>query len=67
MVVFKLRLKDKSMCKSSSGGFYGLGLLGALVYNMQYANGFTEVLWGLFKTLLWPAFLVYEVLSRLQI
>lgn len=55
------------MSKSSSGAIYGLGLLGALVYNMQYASGFKEVIWGLFKTLFWPAFLVYEIFSRLQI
>lgn len=46
---------------------YGIGLIGALVYNMQYAEGFREVLWGLFKAFTWPAFVVYEVLSRLQI
>lgn len=54
------------MSKSSSCGFYGMGLIGALFYNMQYADSFKEVLWGLFKTLCWPAFLIYEVFSRLQ-
>lgn len=54
------------MSKSSSGAIYGMGLLGALVYNMQYADSFKEVIWGLVKTLFWPAFLVYEVISRLQ-
>ena len=55
------------MSKSTSEAVYGMGLLGALVYNMQYADGFRQVVWGLFKTLFWPAFMVYEVLSRLQI
>lgn len=41
-------------------------MLGALIYNIQYANGFKEVMWGLFKTLFWPAFLVYEVLLRMH-
>ena len=54
------------MCKSSNT-FYGTGMIGALVYNIQYASGFSEILWGLFKSLFWPAFMVYEVLSRLQI
>lgn len=54
------------MSKSSSGTLYGMGLIGALIYNMQYAQGFKEVLWGLCKSLFWPALLVYEILSRLQ-
>jgi hypothetical protein len=55
------------MSKCSSGAVFGLGIIGALVYNMQYAAGFKEVIWGLFKSLVWPALLVYEVLSRLQV
>lgn len=55
------------MSKSSSGAVYGMGLLGALFYNIQYADGFKQILWGIFKSLVWPAFLVYEVLSRLQV
>lgn len=51
----------------SSCTFYGMGLLGALVYNIQYADSFKEVIWGLFKTMIWPAFMVYEILSRLQV
>jgi hypothetical protein len=54
------------MSKSSSGAFYGMGLIGALVYNMQYAHSFKEVMWGLGKTILWPAMLVYEALLRLN-
>jgi hypothetical protein len=54
------------MSKSSCGAFYGMGLIGALVYNMQYAHSFKEVMWGLGKTIFWPAVLVYEAFSRLQ-
>ena len=55
------------MCKASSNTFYGLGFLGALIYNIQYADGVTEFLWGIMKSILWPAFVMYEVLSILQI
>ncbi len=55
------------MCKSSEGAVYGMGVIGALVYNMQYADGFSQILWGIFKSLVWPAFLIYEVLSKMQI
>jgi len=44
-----------------------MGFLGALVYNFQYANGASEILWGIFKSIFWPGFVVYEILSRLQI
>ena len=46
---------------------YGMGFLGALAYNFQYANGASEILWGIFKSIFWPGFVVYEILSRLQI
>lgn len=46
---------------------YGMGLIGALVYNIQYADGFKEVMWGVFKSLFWPGFVVYEILSRWQL
>jgi hypothetical protein len=52
---------------SCSNAVYGLGLFGALIYNMQYAEGFSQVLWGLFKSFFWPAFLIYQVLTTMQI
>jgi hypothetical protein len=42
---------------------YGLGLIGALVYYIQAADGFWEGVLGVFKALVWPAFLVYELLK----
>jgi len=53
------------MCKSN-GAVYGLGFIGALVYNIQYAHGFQQIMWGLFKSMVWPAFLIYDVLSKMQ-
>ncbi len=58
------------MCKScatSSNTVYGLGLIGALVYNWQYADGATEILWGIVKSIFWPALMIYKVLTMLQI
>lgn len=57
-------MKDKG---AACNAVYGMGLIGALVYNIQYAQGFSEILWGLVKSLFWPAFLIYEVLSAMQI
>lgn len=45
------------------GAVYGLGLIGALVYYIQTASNFTDALWGIVKAILWPAFLIYSLLS----
>jgi len=42
---------------------YGLGLIGALVYYIQHADGFWYVVLGILKALVWPVFLVYELLA----
>jgi hypothetical protein len=44
---------------------YGLGLIGALIYYIQYAHGFWGVVLGILKTLVWPVFLVYHLLKFL--
>ncbi len=45
------------------GAVYGLGLIGALIYYIQTANNFSDALWGIVKAILWPAFLIYSLLS----
>ena len=42
---------------------YGLGLIGALVYYIQQADGFWQGVLGVLKALVWPAFLVYDLLK----
>lgn len=44
---------------------YGLGLIGALVWYWQQADGVGEHVVGLLKTCVWPAFLVYEAFKGL--
>lgn len=57
---------NKSGSAAGWGGGYGLGFIGALVYYMSSATGFWDVVWGIFQSLVWPAFLVYEVLDFLK-
>lgn len=62
--------KDKG-CKGETlncGGnpLYGIGLIGALVYYLQQADGFWPVIVALFKAMIWPAFLVYDLLKFLS-
>jgi hypothetical protein len=45
------------------GGAYFLGMIGSAVYWIQVADGFWSVIWALIKALVWPGFLVYDVLK----
>lgn len=47
------------------GAVYGLGFVGALVYYIAHATSFWMGFLGFFKALVWPAFVVYELLSHL--
>lgn len=44
---------------------YGLGVLGAAVYYISTATGFWNGVLGVLKALVWPAFLVFELLKFL--
>ncbi len=46
---------------------YGLGILGAAIYYVQHAETFWMGVVGILKALVWPAFLVYEVMKFLKI
>lgn len=46
-----------------SGLIWILGVIGAAVYYIQSADGFWSGVGGFLKALVWPAFLVYELLQ----
>jgi hypothetical protein len=48
---------------ASSAPVYGLGLIGALVYYLQHADTFWIGVLGFCKAVVWPAMLVYKLLS----
>jgi hypothetical protein len=50
----------------ASGAVYGLGLIGALVYYISHATTLLLGVLGFFKSIVWPAMLVYEVLKFLH-
>jgi hypothetical protein len=52
---------------SASSGFYGLGFIGALVLNLQHTTSFVAGIIGFGKAIVWPAFLVYDLLSFLKL
>ena len=47
------------------GAVYILGLIGALVYFWRLADGLGEHLVAVLKSLVWPAFLVYQAFGAL--
>lgn len=53
--------------RGAGGGnaVYWLGLIGALVYYIRSADGFWLVVLGILKALVWPAFVVYDLLKFL--
>jgi hypothetical protein len=62
--------KDKRTWSNRGAGgggnaVYGLGLIGALVYYIQAADGFWSVVLGILKALVWPAFVIYDLLKFL--
>jgi len=50
---------------STGNAVYGLGLIGALVYYIGHADGFWVGVLGVLKAIVWPAFVVYELLGHL--
>lgn len=53
-------------CGDGSGGaFYCLGFIGAAVYYITQAGTFWGGVLGFLKAIVWPAFLVYDLLKFL--
>ena len=66
--------KEKEICKHhhnyhyhSDSTVYGLGIFGALFYFLQGATTFTAVIVGIFKSIFWPAFVIFKILTLLNI
>jgi hypothetical protein len=63
--------KDSIKCAGAAcghgcgGAVYGLGFIGAVVYYIQTATSFWIGVLGILKALVWPAFLVFEMLKYL--
>ncbi len=53
----------KAADQGSAGALYFVGFIGALVYFMQAASGFSSVITGFLKAMVWPAYVVYNLLE----
>lgn len=52
-----------SSCGACGGGIYGLGFIGSVVYYVSTATSFWMGFLGVLKSIVWPGFLVYELLK----
>jgi hypothetical protein len=50
----------------ASEAVYGLGLIGAWIYYISHATTFWLGVLGIFKGIVWPAMLVYELMKYLN-
>ena len=62
----------KVVCKSFTSScqmsaIYGFGFIGALVYYISTATGFWNGVLGVLKALVWPAFVIYQLLGLLNV
>ena len=57
----------KRSCNQSTGCVYGLGFIGSVIYYLSTATGFWVGVAGFFKSLVWPAVLVFELLKFLGV
>lgn len=57
-------VSDSKCCQNSCGGvIYGLGFIGAAIYNISIATSFWVGVLGFLKAIIWPVFLVFKLLG----
>jgi hypothetical protein len=61
----KVKNKVCGCCNGCGSAVYGLGFIGAVIYYISTATGFWAGVLGFLKALIWPAFLVFELLKYL--
>ena len=62
-----VKKKNRYENNKEAGIIYALGFIGALIYFILSATGFWAVVLGVFKAIVWPAFLVFELFKFLGV
>ncbi len=60
--------KNSNRCSTRTGcggAVYGLGFIGSVIYYISTANSFWLGVLGVLKSVVWPAFLVFEMMKSL--
>jgi len=50
-------------CAGCGGAVYGLGFIGAVVYYISTTTGFWIGVLGVLKAIVWPVFLIYNLMK----
>jgi hypothetical protein len=58
--------KKGGICKMGDA-VYGLGFIGAVVYFIQHSHSLGEGIMAILKAIVWPALVVFKLLSFLKI
>ncbi len=56
-------MKKNLQNNPQSSAVYAMGFIGAAIYYISTATSFWLGLLGIFKAIVWPAFLVFEMLK----
>lgn len=59
----KKRVDPKTAQTTSSGLIYALGFIGSAVYYMLNSPNVWLAILGVLKSIIWPVFLVYEIMK----
>ena len=54
---------SKNNCYNTGNAVYGLGFIGAAIYFISTATTFWIGVLGFLKAIVWPVFVVYELLK----
>jgi len=63
----KIKCEHKFHHHGCAGAVYGLGFIGAAVYYISTATGFWMGVLGVLKAIVWPAFVVFDLLKFLAV
>ena len=62
-----MKATTREKLPGQSSLIYGLGFLGALIYFIQHATTFWLGILGVFKAMVWPAVMVYNLFEFLKL
>lgn len=65
LTLFIYLMKCHHMQRGGGDAVYGLGIIGAAIYYISTATTFWIGVLGILKAMVWPVFLVYELLKYL--
>ncbi|HEX6977048.1 MAG TPA: hypothetical protein VF185_01645 [Patescibacteria group bacterium] len=57
----------KVVYNNTSGAIYGLGFVGALIFEIQHSITIGDMIMGILKSIVWPALVTFRVFEYFRI